>query len=277
MNDSSKVLYLDGNLAIQVLRDGPALKIRKPDTSDVLFPLRQISRVVSTGPLHFSTDALLGCADYGIPVVFTRKSGEVRGCLFPRSNTTVRSDYHEYLEEYFEMVPNAVELHRIWFQALSRQYQVAYARACSGLRQDASEYELNRFNLRLSNKYAKSKQIKRVNSYIISCLKAHLHHLLYTNDSGIQNNSIISVSGIDLVRDYASILVWVLEDSKQKFLRQAYHRARRQGELYPTISTRDAAEIYENNASSIEAEYFKLRRRHIVHLMESLSGNGYGG
>lgn len=74
-----KPLYLKNVMGMSVDYEEPALKVNVPNKARQLFPLPRISRVVVTGPVVWSTPALLACADAGVPVVFLRDTGEVRG------------------------------------------------------------------------------------------------------------------------------------------------------------------------------------------------------
>lgn len=77
-----KPLYLRGDTALRVTLDGPALAVRQPAQAVVLYPLARLARVVSQGPVDWRCEALLGCAEAGVPVVFLRGDGAVRAYAF---------------------------------------------------------------------------------------------------------------------------------------------------------------------------------------------------
>lgn len=78
-----KTLYLDGARHSEVLLDGPALRVRTPGRADGLYPLGRVSRVVVFGSAEWSINALLACADRGIPVTFIEPGGRPRAWLVP--------------------------------------------------------------------------------------------------------------------------------------------------------------------------------------------------
>ncbi|MBK7543164.1 MAG: CRISPR-associated endonuclease Cas1 [Candidatus Competibacteraceae bacterium] len=59
---------------------------RRPDARkplhDALDTLRRLARVISQGPVDWHCEALLGCAEAGVPVVFLRGDGAVRAYAF---------------------------------------------------------------------------------------------------------------------------------------------------------------------------------------------------
>ncbi len=79
MNEvEAQILYLKGQQATRVLREGPALRIQHRGQADRLIPYRRLLRVHSFGQVQWHIDALLGCADYSVPVMFCRHNGELR-------------------------------------------------------------------------------------------------------------------------------------------------------------------------------------------------------
>lgn len=78
-----KTLYLDGTRGAEVVLDGPALRVRTPGRADGLYPLGRVSRVVVCGAAEWRTEALLACADRGIPVTFVERDGRPRAWLVP--------------------------------------------------------------------------------------------------------------------------------------------------------------------------------------------------
>lgn len=80
-----KTLYLDGARQTEVMLDGPALRVRTLGRADGLYPLARVSRVVVFGYAEWRTNALLACADRGIPVTFVGSGGQPRAWLVPVS------------------------------------------------------------------------------------------------------------------------------------------------------------------------------------------------
>ena len=83
---SRKPLYLQGRNGLEVELDGPALRVRQPERAAVFYPLARLARVLSKGGVRWSCDALLACAEAGVPVTFLDGDGGVRGYLFGPSS-----------------------------------------------------------------------------------------------------------------------------------------------------------------------------------------------
>lgn len=81
-----KPLYLQGRNGLAVELDGPALRVRQPERATVFYPLARLARVLSKGEVHWTCEALLACADAGVPVTFLDGEGGVRGYLFGLSS-----------------------------------------------------------------------------------------------------------------------------------------------------------------------------------------------
>lgn len=80
-----KPLYLNGRTGMRVSLDGPALQVAVPERAATLYPLQRISRVITSGPVTWSTEALLVCAERGITVTFLHRDGTTRAYLFGES------------------------------------------------------------------------------------------------------------------------------------------------------------------------------------------------
>lgn len=81
-----KPLYLQGQNGLAVDLDGPALRIRQLEQAAVFYPLARLARVLSKGGVRWTCDALLACAEAGVPVTFLDEKGGVRGYLFGPSS-----------------------------------------------------------------------------------------------------------------------------------------------------------------------------------------------
>lgn len=81
-----KPLYLVGQAGAMVAYEEPALHVVMPKQAGQLFPLSRVSRIVVSGPVQWSMEALLACADAGISVVFLAAGGEVRARWLGRGN-----------------------------------------------------------------------------------------------------------------------------------------------------------------------------------------------
>lgn len=81
-----KPLYLQGRSELAVDLDGRALRITQPERAAMLYPLARLARVLSKGEVRWSCEALLACAEVGVPVVFLNRDGDVRAYLFGASS-----------------------------------------------------------------------------------------------------------------------------------------------------------------------------------------------
>ena len=109
-----KPLYLAGK-AVSVRVDGPALKVSKPEEADRLFPLRRLSRVISSPRVDWELPALLACASHGINVNFLADDGSLLArCIG-------QADDHDGLDQLLEAFlyrPDWEPLYRQWLAAV---------------------------------------------------------------------------------------------------------------------------------------------------------------
>lgn len=77
-----KPLYLQGRDGMRVSLDEPALRVVAPGRAVTFYPLRRVSRVITSGPVEWSTVALLACAGRGITVTFLHTDGSLQAYLF---------------------------------------------------------------------------------------------------------------------------------------------------------------------------------------------------
>jgi hypothetical protein len=86
---SLKPLYLDHGPRWRVRLDGPALRVDGGGRAPGRYPLRRLARVVSASDVDWSTEALLGCLQAGVPIVFRSQRGDEQGwCFGPRRRET---------------------------------------------------------------------------------------------------------------------------------------------------------------------------------------------
>lgn len=80
-----EALHLDAaERPVAVLLDGAALRLRRPGVADVFAPLPRLSRVVVHGPrVQWRTEALLACAEAGVPVALMAARGALLAVLLP--------------------------------------------------------------------------------------------------------------------------------------------------------------------------------------------------
>jgi hypothetical protein len=116
----TRPLYLDGSPAgpLHVLRDGPALCVRRDGLADRLFPFARISRIVVSGAVEWETAALLEVLEQGIPIVFLGRHGHVRGyCLGAQPR---RAGLEARIEAFLDR-PDWAERYADWYRAAERR------------------------------------------------------------------------------------------------------------------------------------------------------------
>lgn len=116
-----KPLYLRGSPGLRIEVDGPALRVRRPARAALLFPLARLARVVSSGAVPWDGETLLACAGAGVPVVFVRRDGSVRGYLF--GGAARSRDPHDLLYTRLRarlIRPGGMARYGAWRQAMTR-------------------------------------------------------------------------------------------------------------------------------------------------------------
>lgn len=113
-----KPLYLAGAETLHVALDGPALRVSKSNASDRRFPLGRVSRIVVSGRVSWSTDALLACADEGIVVCFLKADGSPRGRWIGRPSK--RCDFAQRWHNFLDR-PDYQELYAQWRSNIRRR------------------------------------------------------------------------------------------------------------------------------------------------------------
>ncbi|MGR9117684.1 MAG: CRISPR-associated endonuclease Cas1 [Gammaproteobacteria bacterium] len=112
-----KPLYLKNVGDMQVDFEEPALKVSVTNKTRQLFPLSRVSRVVVTGRVDWSMQALMACADAGVPVVFLRETGEVRGQWLG-----IRQQQRNLVQLFSDLLQraDAVDRYQDWYSGMQR-------------------------------------------------------------------------------------------------------------------------------------------------------------
>jgi len=273
MTEARQVLYLEGNGTIRVLRDGPSLVIKKAASADRRVPLRRLLRVVSMGTVEWSCQAMLACADADIAVCFTNRNGTVRGTLIAPIHPT-GSPAMQLLQDYLGTVDTALDDHQTWVRALVRQAQLACARKLGPLPRTFNANELvKRLNLQ-TRRYARRPDRVRFLKRIRGLLRTHVRHLQQTVAEISPDAPSLRARAINLVDDYASILIWSLYPAKLSYLKRCFRQARRKGAIRARLPLDAAPRFYEAYGEQVEIDFDSLWRRHRLHLAERLHQHG---
>jgi hypothetical protein len=111
---------------MRVTLDEPALRVASPGTAPMLFPLPRVSRVIASGPVEWSIEALLACAERGIPVTFLKRNGAISAFLFGQS-TRVRSGLFYRLRDFLGR-PDWQERYDDWHRAMESRARCSLTR-----------------------------------------------------------------------------------------------------------------------------------------------------
>jgi hypothetical protein len=122
-------LYLEPTLRWTVrLDEGHTLNVSAPGRARSLFPLTRLSRVICPATAEWTTNALLECLRFGIPVVFHDAKGDPLGwCFGPRRReTTLASLLREAIDR-----GDGRDLLASWTIAMERHEVLAALRAAN--------------------------------------------------------------------------------------------------------------------------------------------------
>lgn len=119
-------LYLDGTeRPVAVLREGPALRLRREGAADVFMPLPRLARVVVHGTrVQWRTEALTACAQAGVPVIFLGPRGVALAICLPLALPAQRQG----LAAILEMAASRTDL-AAWLENLLRSWERQAIRA----------------------------------------------------------------------------------------------------------------------------------------------------
>lgn len=118
-------LYLNAPEVRRVSLEGPALKVVCRHQADQYFPLARLSRVISRGPVSWSSAALLECLRRGVPVTLLDREGKLLGMCFGAWPQDSR--FSSLLDAFFVLEDGPQRLVD-WFRGQSRQRLLALLR-----------------------------------------------------------------------------------------------------------------------------------------------------
>ncbi len=129
-----KPLYLHGRSGMTVVLDEPALRVEASGRAAAWYPLQRISRVITSGPVEWSTAALLACAARGITVTFLHSDGAIRAYLFGESGR--RGSLFHRLRDLLDR-PDWQARYGDWYRGMESRARKALVRRL-GLTPDAA-------------------------------------------------------------------------------------------------------------------------------------------
>ena len=256
-----KVLYIDGRDKARVRQDGPSLVVRCGAGASRRFPFRRLSRILVSGSVDWSTQALLACADAAIPVCFLSREGAVRARVLHPAPRYRLSKLRIQIERYFGEVPSAESGYQAWLDRELENARSAFVDA-AGLACDLRGWDcLSTALFRRQTDYARAAHVRAFDTHLVGLLQAHVEHLLDA-DGVTADLPVLRRRFINLSQDYAQILVWRLRLHALRSLKRAYLRARRRGSRRAEAGRCLAAQVYESASQDVERQFAALVRRH---------------
>ena len=211
-----KPLYLCGSDPLSVALDGPALRVTKRGCADRRIPFDRISRVVVSGRVSWSTDALLECADQGVVVCFLKGDGMPRARWIGRA--TKRSDLVQRWIDFLDR-PDWQDIHRQWSIANTRR-AVRFCALRMGWSTREDERGMNRAICRANRAVASADEMRIIRRRLYGLAVARALEALAASGLGADGTAVSR-----LVPDLAKSVQWGLRPDLIRWLNN--HRGAR--------------------------------------------------
>jgi len=259
MENTREIVYLRGNADWRLVIDGPALRLKRPRQSDQLLPLRRIRQINSHGAIHWDTQALMGCARYGIPVYFCNLDGEMLARFLPPS-APMLEDLGELLEACATDPECSRKLHR-WIQAQRRIAQNRLAAGTERLADRRRRSEWAAGNTPGLSRPAYKKAWRQLECF----LECDLRRTLWQQGLEPAGESLI-LRGLPLEELLAEILILqLMPDMLQGFPALAA----RKGKRLEKIRFEQVVSLHHRMRSAIERNLDRLMHQLHLHLLEN--------
>jgi CRISPR associated protein Cas1 len=267
-----KPLYLDGTTPLRVLLDGPGLRVRAAGTADRVFPLRRLSRVVVCGQVDWATDALLACAQTGIPISFVRRDGVLRARVLGASQRKDWLRLDALLVEFLE-APGGVDRYRDWVHAQAQQ-----ARRELVYEAERGPWPVDSRALALllhqhAQQYARSAELERFDGQVRSLVRIHvetqLHALRLDPDAAD-----LLVHDVLMVDDLTEVLIWTVQNAKLAWLKRARNRRRRREGGLARPGWVEAIRFMQSQDPALDRRFSDLIRKLQVFLFDGVYHHG---
>ena len=217
-----KPLYLHGSDPLSVALDGPALRVSRRGCADRRIPFERISRVVVSGRVSWSTDALLECADQGVVICFLKGNGMPRARWIGR--ITARSELAQRWVDFLDR-PDWQDLYTLWGVANTRR-AVRFCALRLGWSPRVDAKEMNRVIWRATRAVASVDEIRTIRRRLYGLAVARALEELgaFALDG---DNTAVS----QLVPDFAASVQWGLRPDLIRWMTN--HRGERNRLLSP--------------------------------------------
>lgn len=159
-----KPCYLVGRTGMCVNLDGPALSVMQPYKARQLVPLSRVSRVIASGPVELSTEALLACAERGITITFLHADGQIRAYLF--GDSPRRDGLWQRLRDFLDR-PDWEERYSDWKRAMDSRLRRLL---CQRL-----DLSLDAYSLSEIERHFQDYQVEQIGSHQRGFIVGRLH------------------------------------------------------------------------------------------------------
>ncbi len=201
-----KPFYLHGNTGMSVSLDGPALRVNAPQRAASLYPLQRISRVISSGPVEWTTPALLACAQRGITITFLSPGGTILAYLF--GETYLRTGLDGRLRDLLDR-PDWQERYRDWNRAMESWGRRALLKRLNPELAQLSPTQLKTLLDQTKHRYASPAVCRYLDRRLRGLLAALVTEQL--SAVGLSAERLHAFEGrLNLVEDVVELLAWDL-------------------------------------------------------------------
>lgn len=257
------ILYMEGKGKTGVVRDGPALRIRKQAQADQIIPLRRILLVNSFGSVCWETGALLACSDAGIDINFCRQNGTVRASLHGDFSPIEASQLAEKLTSNLQD-PEKTESLRQWM----KNYRDRKTHGCMvclwGEYRKVNPEKINDLLENTGKRYMNSRQWKKHYKIMLTLITTDITGKLHTDGIDAQS-PLLRLRNINLVREisttvFRGIIPGLLEKLSQRTEKQKQQDVKR-GIFHNAIRCHGA---FSHKITSAYNEYIIHMHRHLL-------------
>lgn len=242
-------LYLAPSAETWVGLDGPALRVSSLEQAERLFPLRRIGRVHTNARVEWETEALMACAERGIPVVFVDEDGQVLARLLGRPGE--RDELRNRLIAFL-LRPESLGMLRHWMQT-SRHRAARWAAIKLRLGTQLADTSAIRQRIDAQTAHVAGEQVAaQTRQWLRGLAYAWMEEHL--RDLGLGRSTELGQAGRPpLAADLTDIFYWYLEPARQGWLKRRYLAAKRKGQPLMTPSRQDVVRLFESRALKVAA------------------------
>jgi hypothetical protein len=263
-----RTLYLDGGQGLRVLQDGPALRVRQRNVCDRLYPLTRLAQVVVSGPVEWSTPALLACADMSVPVAFLSAAGELRGRISGPLAADPLLDLNLALESFLDQHDGLTRYHA-WFAAKAQQARLGFVRAAGWGALRTEPQTVRKLIEQRARLYTRASQLRRFDRQVYGLLRMWAGKLLRDSKLDTERPGLV-VHQLDICRDFTHILIWTIQREKLAYLKQLRKLALRRGGTLAELDWFRAVQFFERIQNRITEGFDKTLLKFHVYLLESV-------